>query len=114
MVLSAAEQQALLSAPDQTELIDLRNFALLTLLLNLGLRASEALNLKIDDIDWLSGQLIVVKGKGNRDRVLWLADEDIVTLQRWLAARPKASPSIFMVVKMYGQAVGRSPGAHFR
>lgn len=99
VVLSAAEQQALLSAPDQTELIDLRNFALLTLLLNLGLRASEALNLKIDDIDWLSGQLIVVKGKGNRDRVLWLADEDIVTLQRWLAARPKASPYIFTTMK---------------
>lgn len=99
VVLNAAEQQALLEAPDQGTLIGLRNYALLTLLLNLGLRASEALALKVEQVDWASGQLMVVRGKGDRDRSLWLADEDRATLQRWLTVRPKPSPYIFTTLK---------------
>lgn len=99
MVLSAAEQKALLEAPDQQTLLGLRNHALITLLLNLGLRASEALALKSEHIDWVSGHLMVVRGKGDRDRSLWLSDEDLATLQRWLAARPKKSPYIFTTLK---------------
>lgn len=42
-----------------------RDFALLTLLARMGLRAGEVAALALDDIEWRSGEL-VVRGKGNR------------------------------------------------
>ena len=75
-VLNADERALLLAAPNKKVVTGLRNYAMLSLFLNLGLRVSEALDLKVDDIDWQSGKLTVVLGKGGRDRVLWLAAED--------------------------------------
>jgi site-specific recombinase XerD len=94
-VLTVAEQKLLLAAPNKKVATGLRNYALLKLFLNLGLRVSEAIDLKVDDIDWQSGRLTVVQGKGGRDRVLWLADEDLELLSSWLAKRPAPSSYLF-------------------
>lgn len=94
-VLNAEERSLLLAAPNKKVVTGLRNYAMLSLFLNLGLRVSEALDLKVDDIDWQSGKLTVVQGKGGRDRVLWLAAEDLKILSSWLAKRPAASSYIF-------------------
>jgi integrase/recombinase XerD len=42
-----------------------RDYAVLTLLVRLGLRPGEVASLRLDDIDWRAGELVVV-GKGNR------------------------------------------------
>jgi len=42
-----------------------RDFAMLTVLARLGLRAGEVAGLRLDDIDWTAGE-IVVRGKGQR------------------------------------------------
>lgn len=98
-VLTPEEQAALLSAPNRSAPTGLRNYAMLSLFLNLGLRVSEAIDLKVEDIDWSGGKLTVVRGKGNRDRVLWLADEDRTTLKRWIAGRPNPSGFVFSTLK---------------
>ena len=98
-VLTSEEQLALLSAPNKKAPTGLRNHAMLLLFLNLGLRVSEALNLKIADIDWSTCRLIVRQGKGNRDRVLWLADRDIAILKAWLLARGTESSYLFSTLK---------------
>lgn len=94
-VLTPAEQNLLLAVPNKKVATGLRNYAMLKLFLNLGLRVSEAIDLKVDDIDWQSGKLTVVQGKGGRDRVLWLADEDLELLSSWLAKRPAAGSYLF-------------------
>ena len=98
-VLTTEEQSALLSAPNKKVPTGMRNYALLLVFLNLGLRVSEALNLRVDDIDWLSGRLIVRQGKGNRDRILWLADRDIGTLKGWISMRSVESVYLFSTLK---------------
>ena len=51
-----------------------RDYAVLLLLLRLGLRAGEVAALRLDDIDWRAGE-IVVHGKGRRiDRLPLPAD----------------------------------------
>ena len=94
-VISTVEQNLLLEMPNRKAPTGMRNYALMTIYLNLGLRVSEALNLEVDDIDWNSGKLVVRSGKGNRDRVLWLSDRDLKTLQRWRAMRKCKSPYLF-------------------
>lgn len=67
--ISQAEARALLAACDRRRPAGRRDYAVLVTLLRLGLRASEAAALTLDDIDWRAGEL-TVHGKGRRDERL--------------------------------------------
>jgi site-specific recombinase XerD len=54
-----------LATCDQRTAVGLRDFAVLTMLVRLGLRAGELVALELADVDWRGGE-IVVRGKGNR------------------------------------------------
>ncbi len=54
---------------DRRTMVGRRDFAILTVLARLGLRAGEAAGLELDDIDWRAGE-IVIRGKGNRQEGL--------------------------------------------
>jgi len=94
-VLNQQEQSALLLIPNRNAPTGLRNFCLLSVFLNLGLRVSEALSLRVNDIDWLSGKTTIRDGKGGRDRILWLSVEDLAHLQQWRSIRPPGGPHLF-------------------
>ena len=59
------ELQALLASCDRRRAIGRRDHAVLSVLIRLGLRAGEVARLRLDDIDWHTGQ-IMVRGKGGR------------------------------------------------
>jgi len=63
--LDDGQVAALLASCDQDTVVGRRDLAILTVLVRLGLRASEAAALRLDDIDWRGGA-VTVHGKGNR------------------------------------------------
>ncbi|WP_416139581.1 tyrosine-type recombinase/integrase [Halomonas sp. HK25] len=63
--LDADDVARLLAACDRRTTTGRRDFALLLLLVRLGLRAGEARRLRLDDVDWRTGEL-TVRGKGAR------------------------------------------------
>ncbi len=63
-----------------------RDFAILTLFLNCGLRLSELVGINISDIKKDS---LVVKGKGNKERTIYLNSACRAALDDYLAVRPK-------------------------
>jgi integrase len=67
--LSAGEVTRLLGSCDRRTAIGRRDYAILTLLVRLGLRAGEVAALTLDDIDWRAGELVVVGKGGRRDRL---------------------------------------------
>ena len=67
--ISRADARALLAACDRRRRTGRRDYAVLMLLLRLGLRAGEAAALTLEDIDWRAGE-ITVHGKGRRDERL--------------------------------------------
>jgi len=71
---SRDEVAALLVGCDRDTSAGLRDSAVLLLLTRLGLRAIEVARLRLDDIDWRRGE-ILVRGKGNRDERLPLPAE---------------------------------------
>jgi integrase/recombinase XerD len=60
-----ADARALLDCCDRRSALGRRDYAMIITLLRLGLRASEVAGLRLDDIDWRAGEL-VVRGKGAR------------------------------------------------
>jgi integrase/recombinase XerD len=67
--ISPAAARALLACCDRRRPMGRRDYAMLVALLRLGLRASEAAALRLEDIDWRAGE-ITVHGKGRRDERL--------------------------------------------
>jgi integrase/recombinase XerD len=63
--LEPGQVAALLDSCDQRTSVGRRDFAMLTLLARLGLRAGEVAALTLEDIDWRAGE-ITVRGKGTR------------------------------------------------
>lgn len=64
-----------------------RNYAIVTLLSYGGLRISEALNLRINDFNLISRELIVQEGKGDKTRTVFINDKVKSALQGWLKER---------------------------
>jgi site-specific recombinase XerD len=98
--VSDDEVRALLDSCDRGRPVGLRDFAILTALVRLGLRAGEVAGLELDDIDWRQGELGVwVKG-GHLERLPLPVDvgEAIVA---WLEdGRPRsASAAVFCRVR---------------
>lgn len=62
--LEPDQVRALLTSCGTTTRCGCRDFAVLTMLVRLGLRAGEVAKLQLDDVDWRAGE-IVVRGKGN-------------------------------------------------
>jgi site-specific recombinase XerD len=72
--ISTADAKALLASCDRRSALGRRDYALLVILLRLGLRRSEVAGLRLDDIDWRAGE-VVVRGKGSREDRLPLPAE---------------------------------------
>lgn len=71
--LHATEVEALLSAPDRTKPDGLRDWAMLELLYATGLRVSELIHVKVDDLVMDAGFLRTV-GKGSKERIVPFGD----------------------------------------
>src|SRR5437899_11607510 len=82
---------AMLISCDRSISTGCRDFAILTLLDRLGLRAGEVAALTLDEIDWRRGE-ITVRGKGNRHDRLPLPDDVGQAIVEYLRhARPRAA-----------------------
>ena len=79
----------LLSSCDQSAPVGLRDFAILKLLIRLGLRALEVSNLKLEDIDWRHGE-ITVQAKGRCERLPLPVDVG-EALSAYLHGRPRVA-----------------------
>ena len=65
-----------------------RNYAIITLFLNCGMRLSELVNINIKDIDFSNNKLNVI-GKGNKERTIYLNNSCVKAIKQYLAIRPK-------------------------
>jgi integrase/recombinase XerC len=65
-----------------------RDYCILTVFLQTGIRVSELCNLRIDDIDLKAKQLSVRSGKGMNARQISLETKGIKALKTWLQLRP--------------------------
>lgn len=86
--IGSTDVERLVAACEGTSAIELRDRAIVLALCRLGLRGGEVLGLRLDDIDWRSG-VIVVRGKGGRRDRLPLSEEVGGALAAYLAARPR-------------------------
>lgn len=88
--LSASEVARLLAACEGSSVARIRDRAIILLLVRLGLRAGDVAELRLTDIDWKDGSL-VVSGKSRREVRLPLPQEVGDAMLSYLECRPAAN-----------------------
>ena len=91
-VLRADEYTKMLSLAG----VNLRDYAILQVFLQTGIRVSELANLRIEDIDFIKPSL-TVRGKGSVEREIALEKKGIHALKSYLSVRPESiSKRVFL------------------
>ncbi len=85
--LTRKEMQTLIDTPDSRTALGIRDRAMLYLAFAAGLRVSELVGLRLDQLHLNPEPLIHVFGKGRRERVIPLWKETASVLRAWLAVR---------------------------
>ena len=106
--LARDEVQALLDSPDPTTRSGVRDRALLLLAVTGGLRVSELVGVRLDEVSFRERYIdLRIRGKGRRERALTLWAEVADAIRAWLAVREAPHvPEVF--VNARGKPLSRS------
>lgn len=109
--LSYDEVQSLFEIIDTTTAIGLRDRAILELLFSSGLRVSELVRIDRDHIN-LKRKEFSVRGKGQKDRPVFISDEAAHYIGHYLEKRSDSSPALF--IRYGGHKQTDTSGDHLR
>ncbi|MDD4980391.1 MAG: site-specific tyrosine recombinase XerD [Candidatus Omnitrophica bacterium] len=108
--LSVNEVDVLLSQPNIRDKQGIRDRAVLEALYATGMRVSEAVNLKVDNVN-LSVGFLRCLGKGSKERIIPLGKKAISSIKRYLeVSRPqqlKNKESDFLFLNRFGRKISR-------
>ena len=99
VILEPEEAEKLLKVPNKRYLPGVRNRAIISVMLNMGLRVSEVSNLRPGDINLTKNKLRIVAGKGNVDRDLAIPFYTAELLRVWKDKKPAGSEYFFCIIK---------------
>lgn len=104
--LTEEEVDALLATPDRSRWIGRRDYALLTLAIQTGLRVSELTGLRCGDVQLGTGAHVQVTGKGRKQRATPLTRETVAVVREWLKERG-GNPDEPLFPTSHGRALSR-------
>jgi len=111
--LSSGEVRALFVAcAADNSLAGTRDAAMLALLYGAGLRRSELVALDREDYNVEMGALTVRRGKGRKERMVYVANGSADALAAWLSARGENAGALFWPITKAGRAIERRMTAH--
>lgn len=88
-------QKMLESVMVKNNIKSIRDYAILRLLFDLALRASEVVGLDVNDIDLLNNEILVL-GKGKKNKIkMSLPIQTKIALEKWIANRSSVTPALF-------------------
>lgn len=77
-----------------------RDQAMFMVMLRSGLRVQEVANLAVADFDFKRSQILVRNGKGAKDRMVYISDDALSAVIRYIKMRPsRKSKKLFLVEK---------------
>jgi integrase/recombinase XerD len=110
--LTQDEAQAIVDAPPSTPM-GLRDRAMLHLAIATGIRVSELVGLRVEDLTLRPRPCLLVHGKGRRQRLLPLWKETAAGIRRWLAVRrPFSETESILFLNARGLPMTRSGFAY--
>ncbi len=99
--LDRGEIVALFEACDPSAVLGARDAAMLAVAYGAVLRRAELVGLNVDDFDADSGKLLV-RGKGNKERITYVSNGAATAMSAWLEHRGDESGPLFLPLRKGG------------
>ncbi len=84
VVFNLGEVEAVLATADLDDDIGVRDRAIMEVLYSTGMRRSELAHLRLHDVDVDRGTVVIVQGKGRRDRMVPIGERALAWVDRYL------------------------------
>ncbi|OPX86665.1 MAG: Tyrosine recombinase XerD [Pelotomaculum sp. PtaB.Bin104] len=104
---SEGQLQELLAAPDKTRFVGLRDYTIMLLLLDTGVRLSELVGIKLADIKMADNEVIITEGKGGKNRRVFVSPKTKETLKKYLRVRGDIPGNPYLFVSAEDQPMKR-------
>lgn len=83
-----------------------RNFCIVTILQYCGIRISECISIMIDDVSIDTRELIIRRGKGDKQRTIFLNDKCISAIKNYLDVRPETD-NVYLFVSRQSKSTNK-------
>ena len=98
------ELEKILSIPDKNTLFGMRDLTILETFYSTGIRVSELISIKLNDIDF-NNRTIKILGKGNKERYVLFGDVLKDYLKDYLNLRSDIAKSDYLFINKYGNGL---------
>jgi integrase/recombinase XerD len=109
-ILTAAEADSIMNQTDMTSATGIRDRAVMEVFYSTGIRRKELTQLKTTDIDIERGTLMVISGKGDKDRMIPIGKRAIKWVEKYLyEVRPRMVVGLsenYLFLNRFGQIMG--------
>ena len=105
--LNEEEIDRILNQPNINNFIGLRDRAILELLYSSGLRVSELVNLNTEQVN-LKRQEFMVRGKGQKDRPIFISDRAVLWISKYLNSRTDNLKPLFISINKSNSKIDQS------
>ena len=89
---------------DTSNLLGLRNRLIMELLYATGIRVSELVNIKINDID-INNRSIMVTGKGDKSRIVFFNDVCKKILKKYISESNEIRKNDYLIINQHGNGI---------
>jgi site-specific recombinase XerD len=104
--LSLDESKRLLTSLSPEEKNFIRDYAIVTLFVNCGMRLSELTGLNISSVD-LDARTMRLLGKGNKERIIHINDACAFAISDYLAVRPECDTDALFISRNHRRITNR-------
>ena len=90
-------------------ILDSRDKCVLVLLFKTGMRVGELVSLDLDDVDLAKGEITLKHSKKRSNRVLYIDNETVAVMSRWLVARENRTESdeVALFINKFGRRISK-------
>lgn len=83
-VLTNDEVKAVLKTCEGKSFLDKRDYAIIMLFIDTGIRLMEMVNIELDDIDWANQAITIRRGKGGKARTVYFGKRTLRALDQYV------------------------------
>lgn len=105
--MSVTDTETLLNQPDSNSLLNIRDKAIMETLYSTGIRVSELVGINVTDVDF-QNEVIKVKGKGKKERLLPIGNHALCGIRLYLDNRKKFDSQALFLNHRGGRLTDRS------
>lgn len=89
---------------DTSDILGLRNRLIMELMYATGIRVSELVNIKINDID-INNRSVVVTGKGDKTRIVFFNEVTKKILKKYLSKSSEIRKEDYLIINQHGKGI---------